>query len=186
MVGIMVGTIRSTTGIDLTTVGAGRGRGIGAGITHTTGVGAIHILIVLTDHRIIVRHIIALHITSSHHTQAREVLAIRDIITIAQVWLLDATQELRNLLTGVVMYDLRNRRLVVAHNLHIGEAHRIEAHIRMARHRIAVARRAQTQAQAQAREAVTAEARHTLVVEVLVPRIRVAVAEMFAVDSFNA
>jgi hypothetical protein len=97
---------------------------------------------------------------------------------------LDAILVLRDLRIEAEMYVHRNLRQVVARNLYTEEAHRIEAHIRMARHRIAVARRAQTQAQA--REAVTAEARHTLVVEVLVPRIRVAVAEMFAVDSFNA
>lgn len=76
------------------------------------------------------------------------------------------------------MCDHRLLRQVVAHNLCTEVARRIEVHIRMARHRIAVA--------LQLREVVTVEARHILVAEALAYPIRVVVEAMFAVDSFNA
>ena len=78
------------------------------------------------------------------------------------------------------MCDLHSRRVVVAHSQYIEVVIRIEVHIQMARHRIAVA------VAHQPREVVTEEARHILVAEARTHHIRVVAVAMFAVDSFKA
>ena len=69
MVGIMVGVIHSTIGIDHIIVGVGIGIHIGAGIHIGVGtspsIGAIHTLIIT-----IIHHIIALRTTTHHITAA--------------------------------------------------------------------------------------------------------------------
>ena len=79
------------------------------------------------------------------------------------------------------MYVHRNLRQVVARNLYTEEARRTEVHIRMARLCTVAVRRIR----ARLHEVVTVVDHHTRV-EAHTHRIRVAVAEMFAVDSFNA
>ena len=64
MAGITAGTIRSTIGTDHIVI---VGRGIGTGITHTIGVGDIHIITICIVLLTISRHITVLH------TQARVV-----------------------------------------------------------------------------------------------------------------